>query len=80
MLMAARRHCLEIALADARGRYPGVSLARRVPAKHCGILTGPDTMIHAYDGAGKVCEGNLAEAWRKRIAGVFGWLSLAERS
>lgn len=29
-------------------------------------------MIHAYDGADKVCYGNLAEARRKRIAGVFG--------
>ncbi len=73
MLMAARRRCLEIALADARA---GDILVFRwrdgVPTKHGGILTGPDTMIHAYDGTGKVREGNFAEVWRKSIAGVFG--------
>lgn len=74
MLEAARRHCREIAIADAQA---GDILVFRwrdgVAAKHCGIVTGPETMIHAYDAAGKVCEGNLAEAWRRRVAGAFGW-------
>lgn len=42
-----------------------------LPAKHCGILTAPDRMVHAYQSAGRVAEGHLASAWRRRIAAAF---------
>src|SRR5262245_52441654 len=49
---AARRHLTEIPL-DAI--EPGDVLLFRwrahLPAKHCAILTEPDRMIHAHDGA-----------------------------
>lgn len=39
-------------------------------AKHCGILTGPASFIHAYERIG-VVEQPLTEAWRRRIAFAF---------
>lgn len=39
--------------------------------KHCAILSGPDTMIHAYSGSG-VVETSLGY-WRNQIAGVFAF-------
>lgn len=41
-----------------------------LPAKHCAILSGEGTMIHAHDGAA-VAEVALAQAWSRRIAGAF---------
>ena len=41
-----------------------------LPAKHCGIATGPGRFIHAHDGA-SVAEVALLPAWRRRIAGRF---------
>ena len=51
-----------------------------LPAKHCAILTEPGRIIHAYDGAGKVCEVNFTPAWRKRLAGVFSFPALGSAS
>ena len=39
-------------------------------AKHVGILTGPDTFLHAYERLG-VIEESLTHAWRRRIALAF---------
>ena len=39
-------------------------------AKHCGIVTGPDRFIHAYERSG-VVEAPLDPAWRRRIAFTF---------
>lgn len=41
-----------------------------LPAKHCAILSGEGTMIHAHDGAA-VAEVALAPAWARRVAGAF---------
>ncbi len=41
-----------------------------LPAKHCGILTAPDRMVHAQEGA-KVSEVAVSGWWRRRI--VFGF-------
>ncbi len=49
-----------------------------LPAKHCGILSDADHLIHAYDAAGKVAEGNLANEWRRRIAGAFSFPFLVD--
>ena len=48
-------------------------LFRMVPraiAKHVGILTGPDTFLHAYERLG-VIEEPLTPTWRRRIAFAF---------
>jgi NlpC/P60 family putative phage cell wall peptidase len=42
----------------------------RAIAKHVGILTGPDTFLHAYERLG-VIEELLTPAWRRRIAFAF---------
>ena len=42
----------------------------RAIAKHVGILTGPDTLLHAYERLG-VIEEPLTPTWRRRIAFVF---------
>lgn len=40
------------------------------PAKHCGILTAPNSFIHAHDGA-FVTEVAFASWWQRRIAYAF---------
>ena len=42
----------------------------RAIAKHVGILTGPDSFLHAYERLG-VIEEPLTPAWRRRIAFAF---------
>lgn len=42
----------------------------RAIAKHVGILTGPDTFLHAYERLG-VIEEPLTPIWRRRIAFAF---------
>lgn len=68
---AARRHLIEIAPTDAE---PGDVLLFRwrqhLPAKHAAILSAPDRMIHAYDGAA-VAEVYFAPFWRRRLAFAF---------
>lgn len=46
-------------------------------AKHCGILTSEDTIIHAYWGR-SVCASRLVPWWRRRIAGAFSLPGLEE--
>ncbi len=41
-----------------------------LPAKHCAILTAPDAMVHAHDGAA-VAEVALSAWWRRHLAGAF---------
>lgn len=43
-----------------------------LPAKHAGILTNPDTFVHAYQGHG-VTETRLVPQWRRRIAAAFAF-------
>ena len=38
--------------------------------QHLAIFTG-DSIIHAYEKAGKVVEQRFADVWRKKIAGVY---------
>ena len=61
----------EIAPADAPPS--ALILFRMMPraiAKHVGILTGPDTFLHAYERLG-VIEEPLTNAWQRRIAFAF---------
>jgi len=68
---AARRHMQEIAADEV---LPGdVLLFRwreRFPAKHAAILTAPDLMVHAHDGAA-VAEVSFAPWWRRHLAYAF---------
>ena len=75
---AARRHMVEI---DPRSIAPGDVLlfryAPRYPAKHAAILTTPDRMVHAHDGAA-VAEVALAPWWRRRLAYAFRFPEVVE--
>ncbi|WP_375458409.1 DUF6950 family protein [uncultured Enterovirga sp.] len=78
LLDAARAHLLPVAV-EAAGAGD-VLLFRwrdRLPAKHCGILTGPDLMVHAHDGAA-VSEVAVAPWWSRRIAGAFRFPGVVE--
>jgi NlpC/P60 family putative phage cell wall peptidase len=71
LAMAARRHLQEIPLDEIA---PGDVLLFRwrahLPAKHCAILSAPDRMIHAHDGAA-VAEVYFASWWRRRATFAF---------
>ena len=68
---AARRHLVEIPLAATA---PGdVWLFRWRPtltAKHCGVISAPGRLIHAYDGHA-VTESWIPDPWRRRAAFAF---------
>jgi NlpC/P60 family putative phage cell wall peptidase len=68
---AACRHMIEIAPGNAQAG--DVLLFRwrpHLPAKHAAILTTPDRMIHAYDGAA-VAEVHFVPFWQRRLAFAF---------
>lgn len=72
LLDVAVRHLVPLPLnAEIR---PGMVLLFRwrahLPAKHCGIATGPDRFVHAHDGA-SVAEVALVPMWRRKLAGLF---------
>lgn len=72
LLAAAQRHFVAIPVAEAG---PGDVVAFRwrpdLPAKHVGILTGPATLVHAYQSAGAVAEAPLVPGWRRRMVAAF---------
>jgi NlpC/P60 family putative phage cell wall peptidase len=71
LLSAARRHCREIAIGAAReGDILLFRMAMGAPAKHAGIVSGEDRIIHSYWGRA-VCETRLVPWWRRRIAAAF---------
>ena len=62
---------------------PDVLLFRwrpNLPAKHCALLVTPRRIVHAYDAAGKVAEGNLQAQWDQRIVAVFAFPGIGEES
>ena len=67
----ARAMMPEIAPADAPpGALILFRMMPRVIAKHVGILTSPETFLHAYERLG-VIEEPLTSAWRRRVAFAF---------
>ena len=68
---AAARHLIPI---DRTAFETGDVLLFRwrahLPAKHAAIVTGPETMAHAHDGAA-VTEVAIAPWWRRRLAYAF---------
>jgi NlpC/P60 family putative phage cell wall peptidase len=71
LAQAGRRHFVEIVPAQFA---PGDVLLFRwratLPAKHAAIVTAPDRMVHAHDGAA-VTEVAIAPWWRRRLAFAF---------
>ena len=67
----ARRMMIEVPLADAPpGALILFRMRPRTIAKHVGILTSPDTFLHAYERLG-VIEESLTRTWHRRIAFAF---------
>ena len=73
LLAAARRHLIEIPIADA---HPGDVLLFRMdarsPMKHAAILETDERIIHAYWGRA-VVRSRLASWWRVRWAAAFAF-------
>ena len=70
-LAAARRHCREKPVAEARrGDLLLFRWKPHFPAKHAAIVVTPERIVHAYQGHA-VLVSPLAAQWRRRIAGVF---------
>ncbi|MGL4635978.1 MAG: DUF6950 family protein [Beijerinckiaceae bacterium] len=68
---AARQHMLPIPVGEAAaGDLMLFRWRTGSPAKHCGILTGSATMVHAHDGA-SVSEVPVGPWWRRHIAFAF---------
>ena len=72
VLAEGARHMMpEIAPADAGpGALVLFRMDSRAIAKHVGILTRPDSFLHAYERLG-VIEEPLTQPWRRRIAFAF---------
>ena len=82
LLHGARAHMIEVplALVGSDGTDAGAQAAagalvlfrmqRGAVAKHCGVLTGSGTMIHAYERLG-VVEVPFTTAWSRRAAAAF---------
>ena len=67
----ARAMMTEISIAEiGPGALVLFRMAPRAIARHVGILTAPDSFIHAYDRLG-VIEEELTTAWSRRIAFAF---------
>ncbi|MGA8751105.1 MAG: NlpC/P60 family protein [Pseudolabrys sp.] len=68
---AAARHLIAIPLASvASGDLILFRWRANLPAKHAAIVTTPDMMVHAHDGAA-VAEVAIAPWWRRRLAYAF---------
>lgn len=77
LLIAARSHLVEIPLSQAiSGDVMLFRMGLGHPAKHCGILSGPDRLIHAYWGRA-VCETRLVPWWTRRSAAAFQFPGIA---
>ena len=68
---AATRHLVPIDCgAFAAGDVLLFRWRAELPAKHAAIVTAPDKMVHAHDGAA-VAEVAIAPWWRRRLAYAF---------
>lgn len=73
LLEAARRHLVQRAdTAFAPGDVILFRFRKNVPAKHIGIVTERDRMVHAHEGA-CVAEVAIVPFWRRRIAATFSF-------
>ena len=78
MALAGARHFTPVALDQfAAGDVLLFRWRDGLPAKHAGIATSADAMIHAHDGA-SVCEVHIGSQWRRRIAYAFAFPGLID--
>jgi len=71
LAQAARAAMVELDISDARtGDVILFRMRTGAIAKHCGILSGNNRFIHAYERTG-VIEEHLTPAWQRRIAYAF---------
>ncbi len=71
LLYAATRHLQTIDMADAGpGNVVLFRWRNQLPAKHCAILTGPETMIHAHEST-PLAEVPMGPWWQRRMAAAF---------
>jgi NlpC/P60 family putative phage cell wall peptidase len=79
LAQAAARHL--VPLDDAHAFAPGDVILFRwrqnLPAKHAAIVTAPNLMVHAHDGA-CVAEVAIAPWWRRRLAYAFAFPGVTE--
>jgi NlpC/P60 family putative phage cell wall peptidase len=71
MLLAARRHLIEVPI-EAAGAGDVMLFRYRdgYNAKHSAVLTGGGRMVHAAQGAA-TCEVHLGDWWLRHAAGAF---------
>lgn len=72
LLLAAQRHLIQVEEKEIL-KPAQVLVFRMKPgmsAKHCGIVTHNDMMVHAYSGKATF-EVTIGRHWRDKIAGVF---------
>lgn len=73
LLAAARRHLAEVPPGAAgAGDVLVFRMATGVPAKHCGILTGEGSLVHAYWGRA-VVETRMVPWWQRRVVAAFSF-------
>lgn len=73
LMDAARRHLIELPVGEAQaGDVLLFRMGLGCPAKHAAIMTGADTIIHAYWGRA-VCETSLVPWWRRRTVAAFAF-------
>ena len=78
LLDAAQRHFIELPVSKARTADVLLfRMALGAPAKHCAIMAGETTIIHAYWGK-SVTETRLVPWWQRRIAGAFQFPDLED--
>jgi len=71
LALAATRHLIAVPIDKfAPGDVLLFRWRARLPAKHAGIVTAADLMVHAHDGAA-VAEVAIAPWWRRRLAYAF---------
>ena len=72
LLGAAERHLVRLpaSVGQQVGNVVVFRMFERSAAKHCGIVSAPGRMIHAYDPHG-VCETQLNDWWLRKIVGTF---------
>lgn len=73
LLLAARRHLVEISLSAWRpGDVLLFSMGAEHPAKHCAVVSAPARVLQAYWGRA-VCETSLVPWWSRRIVAAFSF-------
>jgi NlpC/P60 family putative phage cell wall peptidase len=78
LAVAAARHLVPIARnAFREGDVLLFRWRAHLPAKHAAIVTTPDLMVHAHDGA-CVAEVALAPWWQRRLAYAFRFPNLQD--